>query len=691
MLRFYDTDFIEEENIRRTQDALILDNAVWNACRNIVRKCSHYHNSLIHVIPIENKEKGLAAYGYQDNEANRELRMLRELVQCKNALQFGDIFSEYKEVVICGCNELAVSFAEYLTTLGVRVSVAGKYWEYFGYCGNDTADFNGEGKLVVFAEGVIPRNGSLTQAVRNSVSPEFECIDKIYEANVLDGRIRDTMGSFEDLIGCLAGEQEVVILGDGRESQDAYDLLLSFGIDICGFAVEKKTRSRLLGKAVMDVDEAVKCLGKPVFVECHGRNGALGGEDTEYFDYRGYERNKQFFMIRDYTDIPVSNLVHALRGKNVILTGDRRLCQLLTEYLSMAGDGNIFAKYVEIGGGGIRKNDIVCVVVPDYYTRPMEVRDKKNMEYKKFLSDAGENPAEILRKFWEMYDEESVNKENDFPDQKKFDMALGRLLRLKESFTAQELFVIFHAAYVEMLGVQMPDICGQVIYWEPHFVPRYDFPFLAEWLREGRINVQTIELRRNNVVRTGSACARVTEHQLTPLDPFYNMFLDESSWGGQDEDDAVLKMRFEDIKLHPMEMLDIVCKRMDIAWSDRMLKTTSCGQVSSYRGSTDFDLKSVFNKYDDFLSEFDRFRISIACSPYLKRYGYTFENCLRFSRRELQEMFRKPFMFESDERFQKDGSLQMKLCEWIKWQLWEVRKHMVLDDIRPEFGQVEIK
>ncbi len=169
------------------------------------------------------------------------------------------------------------------------------------------------------------------------------------------------------------------------------------------------------------------------------------------------------------------------------------------------------------------------------------------------------------------------------------------------------------------------------------------------------------------------------------------MFLDESSWGGQDEDDAVLKMRFEDIKLHPMEMLDIVCKRMDIAWSDRMLKTTSCGQVSSYRGSTDFDLKSVFNKYDDFLSEFDRFRISIACSPYLKRYGYTFENCLRFSRRELQEMFRKPFMFESDERFQKDGSLQMKLCEWIKWQLWEVRKHMVLDDIRPEFGQVEIK
>ncbi|MCI9386440.1 MAG: hypothetical protein K1W36_10735 [Lachnospiraceae bacterium] len=100
---------------------------------------------------------------------------------------------------------------------------------------------------------------------------------------------------------------------------------------------------------------------------------------------------------------------------------------------------------------------------------------------------------------------------------------------------------------------------------------------------------------------------RKREHQLTPLDSFYNIFLDESSWGGQEEGGAVFKMRFEDIKLHPMEMLDIVCKRMDIEWSDRMLKTTSCGQVSSYRGSTDFDLKPVFNKYADFLSEFDRF------------------------------------------------------------------------------------
>lgn len=54
-------------------------------------------------------------------------------------------------------------------------------------------------------------------------------------------------------------------------------------------------------------------------------------------------------------------------------------------------------------------------------------------------------------------------------------------------------------------------------------------------------------------------------------------------------------------------------------------------------------------------------------------------------------MFRKPFLFESNEEFKTDNKTRMDVWEWIKWQLWEVRKHMVLDDIQPEFGQVEIK
>ena len=306
---------------------------------------------------------------------------------------------------------------------------------------------------------------------------------------------------------------------------------------------------------------------------------------------------------------------------------------------------------------------------------------------------AGCSSDRILEEFWEMYDEEAGSSEMYFQDREGFESGFRKFLGQKEFFTSQELFVIFHAAYAEMLsGKDLSDVRGFVIYWEPHFVPRYDFPYLARWLEDGRINGQIIVLRRNNIVRTGSACARVRDGQESVMMPFCTMVTDGSIWNTKDL--VVMpefKMRFEDIKLHPKEELEKVCRRMDIAWSDKMLKTTSCGQVSSYRGSTDFDLKPVFNQYAEFLSEFDRFRISIACSPYQKRYGYTYENCLKFSRREIQEMFLKPFLFESNELFEKDDQTQLKICEWMKWQLWDVRKHMVLDDIQPEFGQLEIK
>lgn len=780
MLRFCEKDFTVSSDIQVTEaeECMFLDKDLWKNGR-VYFKCGMYDSTdKVRLLPIVDKGQELVCYGYQDNEANRELRMLKELAITKGALQFEDIFPDIRRVVIYGCNELAYFFARYLEGRQIPVLVTGKYWDFMGYIQAENIVCD-KRTMVVYAEEFF-QSTVLEQTVFKSVSPEFECIDKIYEANVLDGRIRDTIGNFDDFLYRLNGEREIVILGDGRESQDAYDLLLKNGIDICGFALETNVRKRnLLGKEVISIDEAIMHFHSPIFLECHGHNGAFGGKYTEYFDYYGYERNKQFFLIRDYADIPISNLVHVLYGKKVVLAGDRRLNQILSRYLYAVENGNIFIKCIDMGHDIgqkelVQEADIVCMVVPDYHGRLETVQKKRRLEYVQFLSDLqsdnfteyfirsrsftlidnylnqdsekytvselipkgfllGKIPPwsgnfffkgimdghpevlllpymdlnnnlfwyclrlaeycsdEILQNFWEIYDEESGDRERDFPDQGKFESSLGRFLRMSKFFTSQELFVMFHIAYVEMLIGEVSDIHQFVIYWEPHFVPRFDFLFLSDWLKDRKINGQTIELRRNNVIRTGSACARVTEYKLSPAAPFYNMFLDGTSWGGESDDESAFKMRFEDIKLHPREELEKVCEKMGIAWSDKMLKTTSCGQVSSYRGSTDFDLKPVFNKYDDFLSEFDRFRISIACSPYQKRYGYTYENCLKFSRRELQEMFLKPFLFESNELFEVDNKTHMSICEWIKWQLWDVRKHMVLDDIEPEFEQLQIK
>lgn len=612
------------------------------------------------------------------------------------------------------------------------------------------------------------------QTLKRSASPEFECIDRIYEKNVIEGKILDAIGNFDELVQKLSGEENIVIMGEDRTAQDTYDLLLKYGIDICCFAVKKNKNGMLLGKPVISIAKAMRSLKSPAFINSRDTQGALGVEWTEYFDYRGYRRNEQFFLIRDYTDIPDSNLIHVLHGRRVWLTGDSKLCQILMDYLTRIENNNIFIKYVSLSEKvSPQEDDILCLVLPDYHNRLVDVAKKKidtlarqleemgfvnyteyfisnrpyalidhylNYNVEKYTvselipkgiligripawsgnvffrgtmdghpeilnisySDLNENlfyycmrlseydSDEILSAFWEMYNEEAQSKEWYFPNPKKFDRKAKQLLSLKEKFTSQELFVLFHIAYAEMLGREISDISKMVIYWEPHHVPRNDFPFFALWLEDEKIDGQTIVLRRNHIVRTGSGCARAVEHGMVPY-AWSEMFLDESAWDGVQialKHWTEFKMRFEDIKLNPREKLAEVCKRIGIDWSDSMLKTTDVGRPLIYRGSVDFDLKAVFNKYEDFLSEFDRFRISIACSPYQKKYGYSYDNCLRFSRRKLQELFIEPLLYEGKEEFRNHKIIET--YELVRWRLWNVRKHMVLDDIIPEFERFEV-
>lgn len=782
MLRFFDVNCNIGKSARLDEASLVPGNNIWKDARTIFKNRGWKRDDAIYLTSVRDAQGSLLAYGYQDCEANRELRMLKELRGNKGALQFTDVFPEYKEVVICGCSELAVSFAEYLRECGVVISVMGKYWEWFGYESNYEAWTGGENRLLIHTGG-ISGYGDLREMVKRSVSPEFECIDKIYEENVLRGSIQDTIqdsnGDFDELVRYLKDEREIVIMGDDREAQDAYDLLMGRGIDICAFAVKRcDGTKRLLGKDVMGISDVMSRFSSPIFINCKDKHGALGEELTEYFDYCGYERNRQYFLLKDYTDIPTGNLVHVLHKKRVWLTGDRRLCQLLSDYLYAVEDGEVTVKYIELGQNvSAEKDDILCLVVPDYHNRLEEVGETNRKELKRQLaemeftnyteyfvssrcfalidlylnqdkekygildllpkgmllgdipgwsgnvffrgimdghseiliipySDLNENlfyycirlaymdSDEILSRFWEMYDEEAGSKDNYFKSVDRFEESVRRLVGLKKSFTSQELFVLFHVAYVEMLsGERLEDVSKLVIYWEPHFVSREEFPFFALWLEDEKVDGHTIILRRNNIVRTGSACARMMD-KWSPPSAYQVMFSDLSGVGESDFSYRhwnEFKMRFEDIKVNPKEKLLEVCDKLGIKWSDTMLQTTSVGKPLTYRGSVDFDLKSVFNNYGDFLSEFDRFRISIASSPYQKRYGFVYENCLKFSRRELQELFLKPFRFDEKKVFGKDESEDLNMREWIGWQLWNVRKHMVLDDIHSEFERFELK
>lgn len=789
MLRFYHTN-LENDNIAIDENPQLMDNSIWHNCRSYLQKSGQKQSHIINLIPVKNTDGELVAYGYQDEEANRELRMLRELWENAQALQFTDIFPEYQEVLIWGCNELAIRFAEYLERLGIVVAVAGQYWDLLGYENCDQQNLLGkDNRLVVYAEGIPLQNHSLYETVIRSASSEFECIDKIYEANVLEGRIRDTIGDLSEFINRLKDEREIVILGADRKAQDTYDLLMSYGIDICCFAVDEKRDEMRLGKKIMSIEEAMRSFERPVFLNHTDVHGALGEKWTEYFDYRGYERNKQFFLVRDYTDIPTSNLIHILHGKNVLLTGDSRLCQLLSDYLNLIENGEVTVQYTALDEKvSVKEGDILCLVVPDYISNKV-MQENKETELRQILrqrlsemgfvgyteyfvcnrcfalidlylnkdigkytvmelmpkgillgripgysgnvffrgimdghpevvsldwdSDFNNNlfyycirlanvaSDKVMPIFWEMFDAESGSMAISFVSAEIFEARAKSLLSLKESFTSQELFVLFHIAYIEMINSRpISDISKLVIYWEPHVVERNEFPFFALWLEDQKVNGNTILLCRNNMVKLGSlykgSYRFIKKHHIPSMSKqtaLESMFLSESRWDAENVEYQCwteYRMRFEDIKTRPEEKLTEVCNILGIAWSDSMLQTTICGKpMSPSDGSIDFDLKAVFNKYEDFFSEFDRLRISIASSSYQKRYGYTYDNCLKFSRRELQEMFFKPFLFDEKSLFGESENDNV-LFEWINWQLWNVRKHMVLNDVCAEFDRFEL-
>lgn len=77
------------------------------------------------------------------------------------------------------------------------------------------------------------------------------------------------------------------------------------------------------------------------------------------------------------------------------------------------------------------------------------------------------------------------------------------------------------------------------------------------------------------------------------------------------------------------------------------METTVHGETASYDGGiTGFDMKPVYNLYEEFFSAFDRMRICMINASFQKKYGYSYVRCLDFSRRELQEMFLQDFRWE---------------------------------------------
>ena len=163
------------------RDYVILDQDVWRNAREIFKKRGRNIREIV-PLPVLNKDYNLICFAYQDMDANREIRMLRELKETQGALQFSDVLPEYKFVKIHGFNELAYFFADYLINQNVQVQLEGTMWQ--GFFENEECQLAEFECLNIYAEGTWEKTCNWKDNLLRSVSVEFECIDKIYETNM---------------------------------------------------------------------------------------------------------------------------------------------------------------------------------------------------------------------------------------------------------------------------------------------------------------------------------------------------------------------------------------------------------------------------------------------------------------------------------------------------------------------------
>lgn len=757
------------------KEYVILDHDIWRNAREIFKKRSRDSRKSF-LLPVLSKDYELICFAYQDEEANRELRMLRELKEKRDVLQFSNVFPQYQCVKIHEFNELAFFFAEYLREQKIKVNVDGFMWQDL---------ISDEEYLVpeyeclhIYAEGTWEKTRNWKENLLRSVSVEFECVDKIYEANIKSGLIQDNDGEeYRALFARLRGEKEVIVYGTDVDAQNTYDFLTGNGIKVNCFVVDELNvgcKRRMFGKRIIGLNEVMRIYTNPIFIEGASKHSAWGIGSVDYYDYIGYKRNKSFITLRDYVEIPENNLLNALKNIEVVLAGDRHLCDKLYEYLvekeihvtgylqtlqtdmqseimpevlADAVDNDIMCLIVEPihyrGANGVyvgreeqerwkaylrEKNinnytDYFCDIIPFInIEREITVKYKKSFEPKRIvlgsiLDHSGntllrsildshptilliqycdlnnwlfwicvrlsmESSENILPRFWKLIE----GSERSIVDKPAFIRKLKSLLACDSRFTSQELFVIFHIAYMYMFGIDVTEdnIGDMIIYWEPHFFVRDKLEECVEWLGTKEVRCDIINVVRNSIQQKGSQL-KLPWCFSEGIRMAYDIVLERMNIEQKEyEQGDRLIVKFEDLKCSPREVLENICARWNIMWSDTLMQTTRGGKEDVYtdksmQRTTGFDLRPVYNTCENFFSEFDRLKLMIFDAAWRKKYGYPYLEPDQFTRKELQEMFLTEFRFEKPgdttglykERFDLDHRINLQI--YIRSRLKETR------------------
>lgn len=362
-----------------SREYVILDLDIWkNTRKYFENRRKNMFTEEDKLLPVLNKNRQLIGFAYDDENANREMRMLRELMDVPGALQFSDVYLEYQCVKIYEFNELAYFFAKYLEWQNIEVQVIGTMWQ--GFFRGSEEWFIDHNCLTIYAEGVEGKGHNWRENFLRSASVEFDCIGAIFEANIKNGIITDTKGNCETLLRFLKNEKEILLMGDKREIQEAYGFLCEKGINISGFVEEDKREQchKMFGKKILSGQEARAIYKNPIFIDCTFQNSAWGFGEVDYYDYIGYKRNESFFLLKDYINVTGNSILNAMDGWKIALIGDVYLCKYLYSFLKqkevvvigywdiLSQNNNKWEKKI-IGVEDINSGVMCLIVTPEFF------------------------------------------------------------------------------------------------------------------------------------------------------------------------------------------------------------------------------------------------------------------------------------------------------------------------------------
>lgn len=382
------------------EDYVVMDRDIWNNARNYFVNYKKSMDEYV-LLPVVNENKQLISFAYEDSDANREIRMLRELMESQDVLQFLDLFPEYNCVKIYDFNELAYFFAIYLKSQNINVQVVGDFWKYM-HLSSDQPLKNCR-IMEIFAEGITTKKTNWIENLFESASVEFECIDVIYEENIKIGTILDTRRDNSDLISIIRNKKEIIILGTEVRAMDVYDYLSKNDINVCCFVSDKISEQghKLFGKDIISSFDARKKYKDPVFIEGYCQHSAWGFGGADYFDYIGYKRNDNFFLIRDYVNIEENTLlIDALKSKKIFFTGNIDLCMYLKEffidngivdegYLELLHQNNEYKIMPLLSYKDIGSEAICLIAVPEFFEFGQISQQEEKKQIKEKLKEYG--------------------------------------------------------------------------------------------------------------------------------------------------------------------------------------------------------------------------------------------------------------------------------------------------------------